>query len=144
MSGNLKITIMSDALLLQQVKMELKAKIGTRRPIHPNCNACKTRTSIMKIWNFFENETRLPRGTHLYPFSYLFSGKLPASTSSALASIEYELVATIYPRSDQYKAMVANRPIKLARSILPGIDKTSQRVFPPDVFECAARHSEHL
>lgn len=27
--------------------------------------------------------------------------------------------------------MVANRPLKLSRSILPGPDKTSQRVFPP-------------
>lgn len=122
---------MSEALLLQQVKMELRANIGTRRPIHPNCKPCKTRTSIMKIWNFFDNETKLPHGTHLYPFSYLFSGKLPASTSSALASIEYELVATIYPRPDQYKAMVANRSLKLSRSILPSTDKTSQRVFPP-------------
>lgn len=85
----------------------------------------------MKVWNFFESRTTLSHGTHLYPFSYLFPGTLPATTSSALASIDYELVATIYPRAEQYKAMVANRPLKLARSILPGPEKTSQRVFPP-------------
>lgn len=131
MSGNLKITILSETLDLQQVKMELLAHISTRRPIHPNCKACKSRQSIMKTWNFFEHTTTLRHGTHLYPFSYLFPGKLPATTSSALASIDYELVATIYPRVEQFKAMVANRPLKLARSILPGPDKTSQRVFPP-------------
>jgi hypothetical protein len=85
----------------------------------------------MKKWNFFEKSLKLQRGTHLYPFSYLFDGALPATTSSALATIEYELIATIFPRVDQYKAMVANRPLKLARSILPGTDRTSQRVFPP-------------
>lgn len=131
MSGNLKITILSKTLDLEQVKMELIAHISTRRPIHPNCKACKSRQTIMKTWNFFEHSTTLPHGTHLYPFSYLFSGSLPATTSSALASIDYELVATIYPRVGQYKAMVANRPLKLGRSILPGLDKTSQRVFPP-------------
>lgn len=131
MSGNLKITIMSQNLVLQQVKMELIAHISTRRPVHPNCKACKSRQTVMKVWNFFEHETVLPHGTHLYPFSYLFPGTLPATTSSALASIDYELLATIYPQPEQYKAMVANRPLKLARSILPGPDKTSQRVFPP-------------
>ncbi|ORY76091.1 hypothetical protein BCR37DRAFT_351612, partial [Protomyces lactucae-debilis] len=131
MSGNLKITIMADVLELTQVSMELVATISTRRPIHPNCKACRSRTSTMKKWNFFEKSLQLQRGTHLYPFSYLFDGALPATTSSALATIEYELIATIFPRVDQYKAMVANRPLKLSRSILPGTDKTSQRVFPP-------------
>lgn len=131
MSGNLKITILSPTLDLQQVKMELVVHISTRRPVHPNCKACKSRQSVMKTWDFFESVTTLPHGTHLYPFSYLFPGTLPATTSSALASIDYELVATIYPRAEQFKAMVANRPLKLARSILPGPEKTSQRVFPP-------------
>lgn len=131
MSGNLKITILSQRLELQKVQMQLIAHISTRRPIHPNCKACKSRQTIMKTWDFFEHVTTLPHGTHLFPFSYLFPGHLPATTSSALASIDYELVATIYPLAEQYKAMVANRPLKLARSILPGPEKTSQRVFPP-------------
>ncbi|BFZ57745.1 Endocytosis regulator [Savitreella phatthalungensis] len=131
MSGCLKVTVLSKSLELQQMRMELNMNISTRRPIHPTCKTCKTRTNTLKSWNFFENPLTLLQGTHAYPFSYLFAGSLPATTSSALAMIEYELVATIQPNPQQYKAMVANRPLKLARAILPSGDKTSQRVFPP-------------
>ena len=131
MSGCLKVTVLAKSLELHQMKMDLNMNITTRRPVHPTCPSCRTRTNVLKSWNFFDNARTLMHGTHSFPFSYLFAGHLPSTTSSALATIEYELVAVIRPNPQQYKAMVANRPLKLSRSILPAGDKTSQRVFPP-------------
>lgn len=111
--------------------MDLVATLTTRRPIHPNCQVCKSRMRVMQHWDFFQQPTSLVRGTHLYPFSYLFSGQLPATTSSSLASIHYQLIATVSPSECPYKPTVIHRPLKLARSILPGTDKTCQRIFPP-------------
>jgi hypothetical protein len=95
-----------------------------------------------------KEQLKLKRGDHPIPVSYLFKGALPATTRGALVSIEYFLIATAKTLNGdiidlcqkgpstglekKYLPLPQNRyEVKLMRSVLPGNEKHSIRIFPP-------------
>ncbi|SMN20035.1 similar to Saccharomyces cerevisiae YOR322C LDB19 Protein involved in regulating the endocytosis of plasma membrane proteins by recruiting the ubiquitin ligase Rsp5p to its target [Maudiozyma saulgeensis] len=109
-----------------------------------NCNKCKTKITELKKWKIQTKMEEKNIGKHVYPFSYLTPGNLPATSSlgaSAMTHIEYELIATAKYKvhnDPETKNLRLNMPIQVTRSILRGPDKNSLRVFPPTELTAAA------
>jgi len=87
------------------------------------------KTSELKSWDFAKEHLHLKQGHHPFPFSYLFAGHLPATTHAPLVTVEYHLSAVAKTATGE--TLTFGKPVHLSRSVLPGNDKHSLRVFPP-------------
>jgi hypothetical protein len=112
--------------------------------VHPHCPECTTKVTELKKIDLAKEVLRLNRGDHPIPLSYLFPGHLSATTRGTLVSLEYFIVAqakttsgdTVGLCQKSFDGRFAPLPndryeVKLMRSVLPGNDKHSIRVFPP-------------
>ncbi|KAA8912878.1 hypothetical protein FN846DRAFT_897415 [Sphaerosporella brunnea] len=107
----------------ESLTLELQVETVTRRP-------CAITVDTINTWNFISSKpTDSKREILAYPFSYLLSGHLPASNDNALTRISYSLVAT--GRSVEGDELRFKKPLTVERSILPGLDRHSVRIFPP-------------
>ena len=138
------------SISVNSVTLRFIQKVHYHMPFVPevsniqSCNKCKIKVTELQKWKI---QTKLEDkiiGKHVYPFSYLTPGTLPATSSlgaSAMTHIEYELVATMkynLPNDKEIKQLKLNMPIQVTRSILRGPDKNSLRVFPPTELTAAA------
>ena len=117
--------------------MKLVLETTVSRPVSEKCKQCAKQTETIHEWFFIGLPRRIPPGRTGFPFSYLFSGKLPASIFCKLATISYKLVVTL--KAEEISTVVFERPITLSRSILPGKTKLSQRIFPPTTLVATAK-----
>ncbi|KAI5843721.1 hypothetical protein BZA05DRAFT_410444 [Tricharina praecox] len=112
--------------------MTLLAETLNKRPVHGACSDCATQVDVINRWTFISATTTASARRDLllsYPFSYLLPGHLPASNDNALSRISYTLVArAIAADGDEVQF---KKSITVERSILPGPDRHSVRVFPP-------------
>ncbi|CAI7661796.1 unnamed protein product [Penicillium crustosum] len=102
---------------------------STKKPVSNHCSNCATRTEELTQWNFITEDLHLNGGDHDFPFSYLFPGHLPASCNGVLGQVEYFLLA--HARSVTGEEYSLKLPLDIKRSLLPGPDKSSIRIFPP-------------
>jgi hypothetical protein len=109
--------------------MALQAETLSRRPVHGGCANCATTVEVINKWTFITSPTRFGKDVLSYPFSYLLPGHLPATTNNTLIKISYFLVASA--TSVDGDELHFRKPITVERSILPGPDRHSVRVFPP-------------
>ncbi|KAJ5558753.1 hypothetical protein N7461_002725 [Penicillium sp. DV-2018c] len=130
-SGRLRITVSeaSGAVVLSQFDVRLVSKTTTKKPVSNHCANCATRTEELTQWNFINHNLSLAAGDHDFPFSYLFPGHLPASCNGVLGKVEYFLLA--HAQSVAGEEYSIKMPLELNRSLLPGPDKSSIRIFPP-------------
>jgi hypothetical protein len=83
----------------------------------------------MKKWNFAPEPLTLDVGERKFPVSYLFEGKLPATTHSHLCMIDYHFIVNVKTKDGH--DIRFSKTIELRRAIHPGNDRNSVRVFPP-------------
>jgi arrestin-related trafficking adapter 1 len=132
MSAIIRLDIHPEQIQVDAFEMVLQAVTTTKKPVKEGCNDCITKVSELYIWHFVAESEPMKKGEHAYPFSYLFPGHLPASTTTSLGSISYQLVAKVVSPSIPATApLILKKIIKLERSIIPGPDRRSMRVFPP-------------
>lgn len=129
LSGQLKLSVSDEQVKLQQFEMQLLAKSTTKKPIVKDCPDCRTQTTELHKWTFLSEPTRFHKGSHSFPFSYLLAGKLPATTTSPLGSVEYLLSARA--TTSLQDSITIESPLKISRTLSPNNDRTSIRIFPP-------------
>ena len=137
LSGLLRLSV-ADAVgevKLKSLAMSLRAAIATKKPIQKDCSDCKERYDELKEWTFLSESRTFKKGSdHQFPFSFLFPGHLPATTTATLGSISYSLVATATTSTSE--TIHVTHPLTLQRAIPPTQDKTSIRIFPPTNLTC--------
>ncbi|KAJ6148093.1 hypothetical protein N7497_010075 [Penicillium chrysogenum] len=130
-SGRLRIAVseLTGGVILNQFDVRLISKTSTKKPVSNHCSNCATRTEELTQWNFITEDLHLNSGDHDFPFSYLFPGHLPASCNGVLGQVEYFLLA--HAQSVTGEEYSLKLPLDINRSLLPGPDKSSIRIFPP-------------
>ena len=93
LSGYMVVDVKEDYVELEDFNATLKIHITHNRPYHKNCRECQNQYIELETWQFLSTPTILHRGEHLFPFSTLLEGSLPASMRGALMAIEYEFKA---------------------------------------------------
>ena len=128
LSGQLLLTVTDPEINLSSFQMVLNARITNKRPITKDCPNCQIKDTQLFTWNFLTEPTKYKAGMHTFPFSYLLPGHLPATSHGELGHIDYVLDG----RADcaMSDSITVSRTLTVQRA-LPGIDKTSIRVFPP-------------
>jgi len=129
LSGLISIHVEEPMQTFQSFDLVLSTEIVSKRPVTPGCHNCSTTTTELKRWSMIFEPMALAKGVHTWPFSYLFPGTLPASSETILAKISYSLDALA--RTATGDEIKFRRSLSLFRSILPGPDRHSIRIFPP-------------
>ncbi|KAI5817449.1 hypothetical protein BZA77DRAFT_309597 [Pyronema omphalodes] len=111
----------------QTLTIVLRAETQIKRPVCIGCSDCAKIIDIIHTWTF-----RAPMAGTFTPFSCLLPGHLPASTNNSLIRITYSLYATATSPTEEISY---SHPITIERSILPGPDKHSVRMFPPTILK---------
>ncbi|KIW03879.1 uncharacterized protein PV09_05174 [Verruconis gallopava] len=143
-SAQLHVDVTDSELTFESVEARFICVTTVKRPVHPHCPECSTKVTELKKINLAKEGLRLRRGDHPIPISYLFPGHLPATTRGTLVSVEYFLVAQAKTVTGETIGLCQRTSdgrftplpndrfeIKLSRSILPGNEKHSIRIFPP-------------
>jgi arrestin-related trafficking adapter 1 len=128
-SAQLRVDVTAKDVVLDSFELQLVCTVTIKKPVSQHCPECTTQTTELKKWVFAKEPLHLQRGEHRFPFSYLFPGHLPATTRSNLAQLEYHLSAVA--KTSAGETLKFGRQVNLARSILPGNEKHSVRIFPP-------------
>jgi len=129
LSGLIRLHIQEAEQTFESFTLTLTSELTSKKPIGPSCHECTTTIQELNRWKLIFEPVVLTKGIHAWPFSFLFPGHLPATCDTALAKISYSLNAFASPANgDEIKFQ---RSINLFRSILPGPDRHSIRVFPP-------------
>ncbi|MCJ1482602.1 hypothetical protein MMC06_002768 [Schaereria dolodes] len=129
LSGLLMLDVSESEVKLSTLEMELQARLNTRKPVSKDCPQCATKTTDLFRWNFITEATTYKQGAHSFPFSYLLPGDLPISTKGCLGSVEYILYAK--STTSLHDTLIFERELKIQRAVMPGIERTATRVFPP-------------
>lgn len=120
----------SGKVTLTKWKRTMRAISTTKRPAHKDCKACSERIDILSEADIISRPTTYSASNeNTVPFQYLFPGKLPATTTSQLGSIYYELLITA--TTDQGKEITYQKQLDLHRAVPEGPLKSSIRIFPP-------------
>ena len=127
----LHVTDPSGKVTLTKFTLRLRAVITTTRPVQKDCPRCQERfeDDLKEEQVLSEPHTYVKDEDNEFPFSHLMPGNLPATTHSALGSIDYYLFANATTNTGETIELVHS--VKIQRAILPGSDKTSIRIFPP-------------
>lgn len=128
-SGQLKLNITEPQVTIERFEMRLVATVTTKKPVAQHCTDCSTQTTEIHKWGFLKEAVSLKHGLHLYPFSHLLPGHLPATTHGTLATLDYSLAAVATTSTGDKITFGRNLDIK--RAIFPGNEKHSIRIFPP-------------
>ncbi|KAL9125858.1 MAG: hypothetical protein Q9217_004990 [Psora testacea] len=129
LSGQILLAVTDQDITLETFTMVLQAKVTTRKPVSKDCPDCTTKSTALFTWKFLTEPNRFAHGTHTFPFSYLLPGHLPATSHGELGLIDYVLHAkAITSLAD---TLTVERLLIVQRALMPGMDKTSVRIFPP-------------
>ena len=132
LSGRLKflVTDVTGKARLENFSMVLRAVSSSKKPIGKECRECSEKIEVLKRWDFLsEPKTFSADQDNQFPYSFLLSGHLPATTQYQLGSISYSLIATA--TTSHGEKITLTHPMTLQRAIQPGPDKSSIRIFPP-------------
>jgi hypothetical protein len=138
------VEVAEPEITFESVEVRFISVQTVRKPVHANCQDCSVQTNELKKVELAKEKLRLKRGDHPIPLSFLYPGDLPATTRGALVNIEYFIIAQAKIAGgdvidlcqkgpeNRYLPLPHNRhEVKLMRSVLPGNDKHSIRIFPP-------------
>lgn len=133
LSGQLRLVVTDPDLTLETFTMELVASIKTLKPVSHGCPECTVAHTTLNQWTFIKEPKHLAGGQHLFPFSYLLPGHLPATTHGYLGDLEYALQAKATSKrvGGEDKALTLRHPLEIYRALAPAPDKNSLRIFPP-------------
>lgn len=130
----------NDEIELERVSLVLVQTVKYTKPfVIPSssvsgCKDCCTKKNELARWDVLSSRSTFSVGTHVYPFSHLLPGSLPASSklgsTYSNSFIKYDLIATAKRLSSSKEVKVV-LPLNIARLILRGPERNSLRVFPP-------------
>lgn len=92
------------------------------------CTDCLTRTTELARWNVLSAPNVLPKGAHVYPFSHLVPGSVPASCYNPVFTVRYRLVAIAIP--DSQPGTVPSSPLMTSIGP-PMLDPAPSTAHPP-------------
>jgi hypothetical protein len=143
-SAQLHVDVADPEVTFESVEVRFVCISSVKKPVHPHCPECTARVTELTKFELAKETLRLKCGDHPIPISYLFPGHLPATTRGSLVSLEYFMIVQAKTSTGEVISLSQKGPdgrslplpndryeIKLMRSILPGNDKHSIRVFPP-------------
>lgn len=128
---------------MKTVYMAIVQEVRTIRPHSGHCKDCLSHTTELARWDVLKHPADLPKQRHVYPFSHLIPGSVPATTKNSVFSVSYHLTAVAVPDNTRHKITDATGniinfpkfaikyPLNIKRSIVRGADRNSVRVFPP-------------
>ena len=128
-SAQLVVDVADPSVVLQSLDVQLLSTVSVKKPVSKDCPDCATKTTELKKWTFVKEPLTLQHGKHRFPLSYLFPGNLPATTHAELAKLDYNVAASA--KTSTGETVTFTHEVVLARSIMPGQEKHSIRVFPP-------------
>jgi hypothetical protein len=128
-SAQVQLDVIDPEIVVESFDVELSCIVTVKKPVHQHCADCTTKVTSLKKLQLAPEPLHLAKGMHKFPFSYLFPGHLPATTISPLVNLEYKFNAVV--TTTHGEKLRFSKDIPLARSVLPGNDKHSIRVFPP-------------
>lgn len=128
-SSSLLLDVIEPEITVQSFDVEILCIVAVKRPVHHHCADCASKTTTLKKQQIAPEPLPLKKGMHKFPFSYLFPGHLPATTKSTLVNLGYRFNGVVTTATGE--KIKFSQDIHLSRSILPGNDKSSIRVFPP-------------
>jgi hypothetical protein len=138
-SGQLKVTVVEKQLKFEKVEVQLFCSTSVKKPVVKDCDDCLSHSKEMKKWVFAKEPIVLTQGEHRFPISFLFEGKLPASTHSTLCMLDYHFAAHVKTVDDKFISIT--REVELKRAFYPSQDKQSIRVFPPTNISATLTHN---
>ncbi|KAL9054439.1 MAG: hypothetical protein Q9162_004161 [Coniocarpon cinnabarinum] len=134
LSGIFRVKVVTDPqIVLETMTLRLVARASQKRPVQKDCPRCIQQDTDIKTWNFLTESKTLKKGQHVFPYSHLIPGRLPATSHGKLAQIEYFLIAKA--RSITGEEMYLNEELKIVRSLAVPPEKQSLRIFPPTKLE---------
>ena len=130
---------------MKTVHMAIIQEVKTIKPHSGHCSDCLNHKTELARWDVLTHPADLPMSSHVYPFSHLIPGSVPASTTNSVFSVSYYLTAVAVPDNTKHRILdpkspgalykfpnfVINHPLNIKRSIIPRPDRNSVRVFPP-------------
>ena len=128
-SAKLKVAVPNTEITLESLNMRLVSVATYKIPFVVNCPACAKQETELQRWAFLKEPVKLGTGDHYYPFSKLFSGDLPATTSGLNQHIDYRLYAVATLRNGHEFRI--DWPISLTRALKSGQNREYTRIFPP-------------
>ena len=128
-SAKLKVAVPEAEIMLETLNMRLVSVATYKMPFVVNCPACAKQETELQRWAFLKEPVKLGMGDHYYPFSKLFLGDLPATTSGLNQHIEYRLYAVA--RLSSGHEFRLDWPISLTRALKSGQNQEHTRIFPP-------------
>ncbi|KAI9687814.1 MAG: hypothetical protein M1822_001894 [Bathelium mastoideum] len=130
MSGQLKVSVVSNQAIVNKLDVELRSSCAYKRPVSDRCSDCNTTKTSLRTWNILTEPRTLSHGEQLFPFSTVLPGHLPATTRGSLAQLTYHLVATAHLSSGELATHT--RELEMKRALAPHREpKHCKRVFPP-------------
>lgn len=128
-SGQFRLNVLEKKTTFKTIEVRLLCSTSVKKPVVKDCPDCQSGTSELKKWSFAPEPLALHVGEHKFPISYLFEGKMPATTHSHLCMLDYHWKATATTVDGE--TITHSETVILKRAICPGQDKQSIRVFPP-------------
>ncbi|ODQ64510.1 hypothetical protein NADFUDRAFT_79413 [Nadsonia fulvescens var. elongata DSM 6958] len=126
------------SIAMKSVHMAIVQVVKYKRPVVATCKNCSSRTSELARWDVLDHFSSLVVKEHVYPFSHLLPGSIPATCDSGLFTISYRLEAYAYPdpSSGFTTPFILKQNLNVGRSIIRAVDRNSIRVFPPTDLKC--------
>lgn len=148
LSGTMIVDVKEDSIELDSFNAALNIHVTHKRPFHKDCPDCANHYTELKSWAFVDHPTVIYRGRHVYPFSMLLEGHLPASMTTGLMSIAYEFKAdavvaphSLPPHSPTNKVKFF-KTLEVKRSLpVPDMPHHSVRLFPPTNIKSSAHYN---
>jgi hypothetical protein len=154
LSGQVKLEVRDDRLRVASLAASLRIRATHKKAFQHHCPECQTQYTDVKSWQLLAAPKTLTRGTHLFPFSTLLDGHLPASANGSSLTIDYEfradakLAPTPNPGTHQHQHQHAPPVLRFVRTIpvkraLPIAEHPhhSVRLFPPTNIKTSAHYA---
>ncbi|RCI11018.1 hypothetical protein L249_5259 [Ophiocordyceps polyrhachis-furcata BCC 54312] len=144
-SGQMLMDVSEDSVQVQGFSASLSLRLTQKRPYQGHCCDCQHQTRELKSWRLLTKPATLTRGRHLFPFSALLDGRLPACLDTSVVVIEYVFKAQAIlgrPHGRPPVCIGFSRFLDVKRSLPePLYPHHSVRVFPPTNIKASAHYS---
>lgn len=147
LSGQMILEVRDEKVKVASLAASLRIRTTHKKAFQHHCPECQTQYTDVKSWQLLASPMTLAKGTHLFPFSTLLDGHLPASASCSIMTIEYEFRAdakfVASPASQNAPSglrFVRTIPVKRALPVVE-FPHHSVRLFPPTNIKTSAHYA---
>ncbi|KJZ74725.1 hypothetical protein HIM_05842 [Hirsutella minnesotensis 3608] len=143
-SGQMFMDVLEESVQVDSFVATLSLQVTQKRPFQSHCSGCQLKSTELQVWHLLVHPTVQRRGRHLFPFSTLLDGHLPASMDTSVLSIAYRFKAeAILARggSSSRNSVCFERTLNVKRSVPELLyPHHSVRIFPPTNIKASAHY----